>query len=211
MRLVVDNLAVERGSRRIVEGLTFAVGPGEAVVLTGPNGAGKTTLIRAIAGFLPATEGSIRLEGGAADAGIAEQCHLVGHRDGIKGALSVSENAAFFARYLGSPADRGHAGGYARGITEAALERLGLAALADVPAAWLSAGQRRRLGLSRLLLARRPMWLLDEPTVSLDAGAVASLAGMAAEHLAQGGLMVAATHIPLGLADARELRLGTDH
>ena len=94
---------------------------------------------------------------------------------------------------------------------QATLERLGLAALADVPAAWLSAGQRRRLGLSRLLLAKRPLWLLDEPTVSLDAAAVETLAGMISGHLASGGMAIAATHIPLGLTNPRELRLGGGH
>ena len=197
MQLIAENLALERGGRRIVEGLSFRVAAGEALVLTGPNGAGKSTLIRGIAGFLPAAEGSIRLEGGAAEAEIAEQCHFVGHRDGVKGALSVRENAAFTSYYLGDGAD----------VTPV-LERLGLEALAEVPAAYLSAGQRRRLGLARLLLARRPLWLLDEPTVSLDAASVATLAGIVKEHLAGGGLVVAATHTPLGLDGARELRLG---
>ena len=197
MQLIAENLALERGGRRIVEGLSFRVAAGEVLVLTGPNGAGKSTLIRGIAGFLPAAEGSIRLEGGAAEAEIAEQSHFVGHRDGVKGALSVRENAAFTSYYLGDGGD----------VTPV-LERLGLDALAEVPAAYLSAGQRRRLGLARLLLARRPLWLLDEPTVSLDAASVATLAGIVKEHLAGGGLVVAATHTPLGLDGARELRLG---
>ncbi len=197
MQLIAENLALERGGRRIFEGLAFLVAAGEALVLTGPNGAGKSTLIRGIAGFLPPVEGSIRLEGGAAEADIAEQCHFVGHRDGVKAALSVRENAAFTSHYLGEGDD-----------VAPALERLGLDALAEVPAAYLSAGQRRRLGLARLLLARRPLWLLDEPTVSLDAASVATLAGIVKEHLAGGGLVVAATHTPLGLEGARELRLG---
>lgn len=196
MQLIAENLALERGGRRIVEGLAFQVAAGEALVLTGPNGAGKSTLIRGIAGFLPPAEGSIRLEGGAAETEIAEQCHFVGHRDGVKAALSVFENAVFASRYLGDSRN-----------PAAALERLGLDALAEVPAAYLSAGQRRRLGLTRLLLARRPLWLLDEPTVSLDAAAVATLASIITDHLATGGLVVAATHVPLGLEGARELRL----
>ncbi len=197
MQLIAENLALERGGRRIVEGLAFQVAAGEALVLTGPNGAGKSTLIRGIAGFLPAAEGSIRLEGGPADTEIAEQCHFVGHRDGVKAALSVRENAVFASRFLGQGED-----------VTSALERLGLDALAEVPAAYLSAGQRRRLGLARLLLARRPLWLLDEPTVSLDATSVATLARIVKDHLASGGLVVAATHTPLGLEGARELRLG---
>jgi heme exporter protein A len=204
MQLIVRDLAIDRGGRRIVDRLSFTVSSGEALVLTGPNGAGKTTLIRAIAGFLPAAEGEARLEGGAPDTEIAEQSHLVGHRDGIKGALTVAENAGFFQRYLCAGAPSAAAGDVVRD----ALERLGLGGLADVPAAWLSAGQRRRLGLSRLLLAERRLWLLDEPTVSLDASAVETLARMVGEHVARGGLVVAATHIPLGLSNARELRMG---
>jgi heme exporter protein A len=203
MKLIVSDLAIDRGGRRILDRLSFTVSSGEVLVLTGPNGAGKTTLIRAIAGFLPAAEGEIRLDGGAPDAEIAELSHFVGHRDGIKGALSVAENAGFFQRYLG-----GASSAQAAESVYAALERLGLGGLAEVPAAWLSAGQRRRLGLARLLLAERRLWLLDEPTVSLDAGAVETLARMVAEHLARGGFLVAATHIPLGLSAARELRLG---
>ena len=201
MHLHASNLSLDRGGRRIVEGLSFAVSAGEALVVVGPNGSGKTTLIRALAGFLPIAVGTIGIEGGARELEIAEQCHFIGHRDGVSGSLSVAENAAFFAGYLGQ-------GPGARCAT--ALERLGLAALTDVPAAWLSAGQRRRLGLTRLLLAKRPLWLLDEPTISLDAAAVATLAGMIAEHLAGGGIVIATTHIPLGLDCARELRMGAD-
>lgn len=196
MQLVADNLSLERAGRRIFERVSFTVASGEALLLTGPNGAGKTSLIRAVAGFLPLAGGTIRLDG-EADAEIAERCHLIGHRDGIKGGLSVRENAAFFAAFLGGEA----------GSVMDVLDRLGLGALADVPAAWLSAGQRRRLGLSRLLLAQRPLWLLDEPSVSLDAAAVETLATIIAEHLAGGGMAIAATHVPLGLSGARELRL----
>lgn len=197
MQLIAENLGLDRGGRRVVSGLSFRVSAGEALVLTGPNGAGKTTLLRAVAGFLRPSEGTIRLEGGLADAEIAEQCHFIGHRDGVKAALSVEENVRFMSGYLGEGAGIGPA-----------LERLGLAALAGIPAAYLSAGQRRRLGLARLLVARRPLWLLDEPTVSLDAASVETLAGIVKEHLAGGGLVLAATHVPLGLDGARELRLG---
>lgn len=207
MQLIAQELNLYRGNRLIIKDISLAVAGGEALVLTGPNGAGKTSLIRAIAGFLPLASGSITLEGGSKDQDIAEQSHFVGHRDGIKGALTVEENARFFANYLGSPLPPSPQGGGEQSV-QSALERLGLAALADVPAAWLSAGQRRRLGLSRLLLAKRPLWLLDEPTVSLDAAAVEALALMISEHLASGGIAVAATHIPLGLKNARELRLG---
>ena len=197
MKLVAENLRVERGGRAIVDGLSFAVASGEALVATGPNGAGKTSLLRVIAGFLPLAAGEVRLDGGDADARLGEQCHYVGHRDGVKGSLSVAENARFWGRYLGGGFD-----------AETALERVGLGMLGAAPAAYLSAGQRRRLGIARLLLAPRPLWLLDEPTVSLDGTGVEMLAAIVREHLAGGGIAVAATHLPLGLDGARELRLG---
>ncbi len=196
MELIATNLSIDRGGRRVVEKLSFVVNRGQAMVLTGPNGAGKTTLLRALAGFLPLAEGAFRLKGAAPDVEIAEQCHFVGHRDGVKGALSVLENLRFTSRYLGDGSG-----------VDAALERLELSALADVPAAYLSAGQRRRLGLARLMVAKRPLWLLDEPTVSLDAASVETLAGIVQDHLAGGGIAVVATHIPLGLPNTATLVL----
>ena len=198
MQLTARDLSIARGGRTVVDALSFEIAAGQAMVVTGPNGAGKTTLLRAVAGFLPILEGRVRLEGGPdEEAGIAEQCHYVGHRDGVKASLSVAENATFWSRYLGGNGDVGDA-----------LERVGLGALAGVPAAYLSAGQKRRLGLSRLIAANRPLWLLDEPTVSLDAAGVAMLAELIGEHRARGGLVLAATHLPLGIDDAHELRLG---
>ena len=200
MLLHVSHLTLDRGGRRIVSDLSFGVAAGEALVLTGPNGAGKTTLIRAIAGLLTLAGGEVRLQNGLDDTPVSEQSHFIGHRDGVKAAMSVAENVRFFAEYLSGTADRAH--------SDAALERLGLTELSGVPAGWLSAGQRRRLGLTRLLVARRPVWLLDEPTVSLDAASVETLAAVVAEHRAGGGIVIAATHIPLGLTGERELRLG---
>lgn len=207
MNLLAESLVIHRGGRPVVSGLSFRLGAGEAMVLTGPNGAGKTTLIRALAGFLPVTAGTIRLEGGAEDDAIAEQCHFVGHRDGIKSAFTVRENAQFFAEWLRLAGAAPPPAGATASLGEA-LARLGLDVLAHVPAGYLSAGQRRRLGLARLLLSWRPVWLLDEPTVSLDTAAVAGLAAIIREHLSRGGMAIAATHIPLGLDVARELRLG---
>jgi heme exporter protein A len=231
MQLVAENLNVERGGRTILAGLSFTVARGELLVLTGPNGAGKSSLLRAVAGFLPPAGGMVRLDrrfgqaftrpnipqaeqdvlgraetldptyGPAPEpAEIGELCHYVGHRDGVKGSLTVAENARFWAEFLGGSTDGDRAAD--------ALDRVGLAALAGVPAAYLSAGQKRRLGLARLLLARRPLWLLDEPTVSLDKASVAMLAELIREHLTSGGLALVATHIPLGIDGARELRLG---
>ena len=198
MKLVSDALTSVRGGRTLFMGLSFAVDGGEALLLTGPNGAGKTTLIRTIAGLFAPAAGRVRLDGGDPERSVAEQCHYVGHLNAIKGNLSVEENAAFWNGFLGGHADR----------VAAALAAFGLDALGDVPAAYLSAGQKRRLGLARILLAERPVWLLDEPTVSLDATAQDMLGRAVDNHMAAGGVVVAATHVPLPIGSARELRLG---
>jgi heme exporter protein A len=198
MRLIVDRLSVMRGDRMVVTQLTFSVDSGEALVLTGPNGAGKTTLIRAIAGLLRPAGGQIRLEGAQPDRTPSEECHYVGHLNGVKANLTVQENAAFWSRYLGGALD----------AVETAIATFGLVGARDVPAGYLSAGQRRRLALARLLLAKRPLWLLDEPTVSLDQAAQELLTEVVDTHLASGGLVVAATHAPLGFAKSRELQVG---
>jgi heme exporter protein A len=198
MKLIADGLACSRGGRRLFSDLSFTTGAGEALLLTGPNGAGKTTLIRTIAGLLPPAGGAIRIEGGKDDRSVGEQCHYVGHLNAIKASLSVEANAAFWCGFLG--------GGIGR--VAAALETFGLAALRDIPAAYLSAGQKRRLGLARVLLADRPIWLLDEPTVSLDTAAQEVLTRAVDAHLAKRGLVIAATHVALGFAGARALSLG---
>ena len=198
MNLVAQNLATRRGAPLLMAGISFVVGAGEGLLLLGANGTGKTTLIRTIAGLLAPSAGSIRIEGGDPERSVGEQCHYVGHLNAVKGALTVAENANFWCRFLGG----------APGRLDAALAAFGLAGLRDIPASYLSAGQRRRLGLARVLLAERPVWLLDEPTVSLDAAAAKALTRVLAEHLANGGLCVAATHVPLGLSNARELDLG---
>jgi heme exporter protein A len=195
--LSVEAVTIERGGRVIIDGLSFSVGAGDALVLTGPNGAGKTTLIRALAGFLSPTAGRIHVVGAGDDAELATLCHYVGHRDAIKPKLTVAENVGFWADYLGGPI----------GGTDAALGSCGLLDLADVPAAYLSAGQKRRLGLARLLSAPRPIWLLDEPTTSLDASHQGQFAGLIERHRAGGGIVIAATHMDLGLASARSLQL----
>ncbi len=166
--------------------------------MTGPNGAGKTTLLRAVAGLIRPEAGKVSLEGGEADATVGEQCHFVGHLNAVKPSLTAIENLRFWKDALG-----GDEQPLAR-----ALERFGLGEMADVPGGYLSAGQKRRIGLARLLVAQRPVWLLDEPTVSLDAASVSTFAAIVAEHLAGGGIAIAATHVPLGIAGARELRLG---
>jgi heme exporter protein A len=201
MELVASNLCIARGGRVVIDELSFKVPSGAALMLTGPNGAGKTTLLRAIAGLIQPERGRIELMGGSADQSIGECCHLIAHRDAVKSNMTVIENARFWGRYLG---------GGDRNVVPA-LERLGLDALASVPAGYLSAGQRRRVGLARLLLADRPLWLLDEPTVSLDTASIDAVQAIVRGHLAQGGLVVVATHVPLKIASegsVTELRLG---
>lgn len=199
MRLGANDISLERGGRRLFSGLSFAVSSGEALVVVGPNGAGKSSLLRAIAGFLPLDSGALTLEGGEAEASIGEQAHYLGHADSLKGALTAGENLGFWAGVLG--------GDPARSIILAALTRLGLPHVVDFPTRALSAGQKRRVALARLLVARRPIWLLDEPTTALDVASQDLFAEVMREHVACGGLILAATHAPLGL-DARELRLG---
>ena len=198
MRLTGDKLSAVRGGRALFLDLAFAVDAGATLLVMGPNGAGKTTLIRTIAGLLRPATGQVRLEGGAPDHALSEQCHYVGHLAAVKAGLTVGENASFWCRFLGGAWDR----------LDAALAAFGLAALRDIPAGYLSAGQKRRLGLARLLLADRPVWLLDEPTASLDSAAQDVLTRVVNKHLAAGGLVVAATHTPLGFVNASELPLG---
>ncbi len=203
MHLRVDSLTSERGGRIIIDGLSLDIAGGEALILVGPNGAGKTTFLRTLAGFIRPVSGRVTLDGGLPDTPVGEQCHFVGHQDAVKAALTVHENAAFWSRYMAGAASDAPAG-----TVKAALARLGIAGLADIPAAYLSAGQRRRLALTRLLVARRPVWLLDEPSVSLDADGLRTLADMVAGHVTAGGIVVAATHVDLAITGARELRLG---
>ena len=166
--------------------------------MTGRNGAGKSSLLRMIAGLVHVAGGRLALEGGEPDASIAEQSHYVGHQDAVKPSLTVGENLQFWARYLGG----------AERTIGAALAAVDLAPLANLPAAYLSAGQRRRLSIARLVAVPRPLWLLDEPTSALDVPSQNRLADLMRDHLAGGGMIVAAAHGPIGLERARELKIG---
>ncbi|GAB1480963.1 heme ABC exporter ATP-binding protein CcmA [Paracoccaceae bacterium] len=185
--LSVTDLAVARADVPVLEGVGFALAPGEALVLRGPNGIGKTTLLRTVAGLQPVLAGRITAA--------PEAMAYAAHADGVKAVLTVAENLGFWAGVFGQ--DR----------VDAALDGMNLRALAERRAANLSAGQKRRLGLARLLVTGRPVWVMDEPTVSLDAASVALFAQAVAAHLAAGGAALIATHIDLGLAAARVLDL----
>jgi heme exporter protein A len=196
-RLLASELACIRGGRTVFSGLSFTVAAGEVLLVTGPNGAGKSSLLRLLAGLLRIAAGRLELEGGDPDAPLGEQAHYLGHQDALKPSLAVAENLDFWARYLGSGA-----------ATTPALDAVGLGGIASLPAAYLSAGQRRRLSIARLIAVERPLWLLDEPTSALDATAQTMLASLMRKHLAGGGMILAATHGPVGLDGAKELRLG---
>jgi heme exporter protein A len=197
MRLTGENLTCVRGGREVFSGLGFSLAGGEALLVTGANGAGKSSLLRMIAGLVRRAGGTLALEGGTAEASIPEQAHYLGHLDALKPSLSVAENLQFWADFFGAGGD-----------LATALAAVDLAALASLPAGYLSAGQRRRLSIARLVAVKRPIWLLDEPTSALDAASQARLADLMRGHLASGGLIVAAAHGPIGLERARELKMG---
>ncbi|HEY9019890.1 MAG: heme ABC exporter ATP-binding protein CcmA [Paracoccaceae bacterium] len=185
MELNVTGLSVARGGIPVLEGLDFTLHAGEALILRGPNGVGKTTVLRTVAGLQPPLAGTVGLE--------REAMAYAGHADGIKTTLTVRENLEFWAEI------------FATGRIDAALAAFDLVGLSDRAAGALSAGQKRRLGLARMVVTGRPVWVLDEPTVSLDASAVALFAAAVRTHLAGGGMALMATHIDLGLAEARIL------
>jgi heme exporter protein A len=190
-----EELAVIRGERLVFAGLGFAVGVGEALLLVGPNGSGKSTLLRLIAGLGRAEAGRLTWQGEDAFAdrvSHAARCTYIGHQDAIKLGLTAAENLRFWGR----PA-----------AIAQALDAVELGHLADLPARMLSAGQKRRLALARLALSRTPIWLLDEPTLGLDTASVARFGDLLATHRGRGGVIVAATHLPLPLPGATELSL----
>jgi heme exporter protein A len=198
--LAALEISCQRGGRTVYRDVSFRLAPGEALLVTGPNGAGKTSLLRQIAGLLPLACGAFRLEGGGADAAIPELCHYVGHANAVKASLSAAENLAFWAEFLG---DR-------RQSVAAALAAFGLGALADLPGGLLSAGQKRRLALARLLVATRPIWLLDEPQTSLDKASLKLLDAAIEHHLATGGIAVIASHAEASAKRAKRLALGKE-
>ena len=197
MRLSGRDVRCVRGGREIFSGLNFEIQAGKALAITGANGAGKSSLLRMIAGLLPIAGGDIAVGGGNRELTLPEQGHYLGHRDALKPALTVTENLNFWQDFLGGETAN----------TKSSLDAAGLGHVAHLPAAVLSAGQRRRLSIARLLAVKRPVWLLDEPTLALDAAGQKTFASLMTKHLKGGGLIVAATHGPLGIA-AKQLRIG---
>ena len=207
--LTAEKLTVQRGSRRLVEGLSFTVRAGQALALEGANGAGKTSLLRLIAGFLPAAAGTVTLTEDGKDISEPEErgkfVGWLGHHDALKAPFTVSEQLAFFGKLYGAPSVGGSAAATSpvtTGEESVLLEQVGLTRQAELPCRYLSAGQRRRLALARLLLTQRPLWLLDEPFAALDTAGKALVARLIALQCGQGGIVIAATHDPLGLGNA---------
>lgn len=198
--LTVSELSARRGEDLIFSGISFRLDPGRALVVTGRNGSGKSTLIRVVAGLLASEAGRVTVTAGGAEIPrAAEACHYLGHRNAMKREMTVEENLVFWKRFMGDFA------GDAGLVPEEAAARLGLAELLHLPFGYLSAGQQRRMAMAKLLVAWRPIWLLDEPTAALDVQSEDLFAGLMKAHLARGGIIIAATHQDLGLEGAERL------
>lgn len=195
--LEVENLAAARGLRVLFEGLSFRLAGGEALELRGANGSGKSTLLRILAGLTRPHAGVVRYSGAGPDEDGDASRHFLGHLDAVKPTETALEQARFWARYFGRPQD----------VADAAIKRVGLANRKAVPGRGLSAGQKRRLALTRLLIEPRPVWLLDEPTAALDTEGRELVIQLVAEHRAAGGTIIAAVHGE-GFAGSRVLDLG---
>ncbi len=196
MQLTANNLTCERGGRTVFRDVSLSLKAGELMQLTGPNGSGKSSLLRLVAGLNEQASGTLLLDGSGDELTIGQQAHYIAHQEAVKTALSVSENLAFWRDFMGG------------GDVSEALAAFDLVRLATYPAGLLSAGQKRRLALARLVLVPRVLWLLDEPTVGLDAASLERLVKVMAAQLECGGMIIAATHVPLGREPDTRLELG---
>lgn len=203
MRLIAENLSARRGEDLIFQGVSFALSGGESLVLTGKNGSGKSTLLRVVAGLLRPESGTVTWQAETADKGMraAEACHHLGHRNAMKAELSVHENLTFWQQFFGHSPQ-----GKSLPVDEAA-DAVGLSDITHLPFGYLSAGQQRRMAFAKLLVSYRPVWILDEPTAALDVSAERVFTGLIESHLRTGGILIAATHQPLGLENAQELQM----
>lgn len=203
MRLTAENLSARRGEDLIFRDISFTLGAGESLVLTGRNGSGKSTLLRTVAGLLRPETGRVTFAAPAADPGMraSEACHYLGHRNAMKGELTVSENLTFWKDFF-----KDFTGGTGTSVGEAA-EAVGLGGITHLPFGYLSAGQQRRMAFAKLLVSWRPVWILDEPTAALDVSAESVFTTLIKDHLAAGGIVLAATHQPLGLENAQQLNM----
>ncbi len=198
MRLVAEDLCGERGGYPVFSGIEFSLGAGRTMIVTGPNGVGKSTLLRVLAGLLPVAAGRVALEdGGGRWPTLAGACHYLGHQNAMKAALTVRENLEFWRRFNGEP----------QLSVFDALAQVGLETIGDLPFAYLSTGQKRRVSLAKLLVSHRPVWLLDEPTAGLDKASEAQVAALIDAHCEDGGIVVAATHVALAVKEAATLDL----
>lgn len=201
MRLNAQGLAARRGEDLLFSNISFDLSAGDSLVLTGRNGSGKSTLLRAVAGLLHLDAGSVTWTGPGETSRPAEACHYLGHRNAMKPELTVAENMSFWKTFFGD-----FAGGSGASVAEAA-DMVGLGGIAHLPFGYLSAGQQRRMAFAKLLVAYRPIWILDEPTAALDTRAEQTFTDLIKRHLQAGGLLLAATHQPLGLENAQQLRM----
>jgi heme exporter protein A len=203
MQLTAESLAARRGDDLIFGNISFYLPEGQALVLTGPNGSGKSTLLRVVAGFLRPEKGSVTFTDsrGRTDRPPSEVSHYLGHRNAMKNELTVAENLDFWRLFLDDGSQAPPAS------IEDAAEAVGLGGVTHLPFGYLSAGQQRRFAFAKLLVARRPIWILDEPTAALDTNADRLFAALIGEHQRKGGIVLAATHQPLGLSNVQELRM----